>query len=86
MTDWFDLNDAEERAVAAFMSRVAGLRIPDPASPSPDPAVLWCKAQLLARWEAERLARRPLDLMLPVEITGGLVAAGLLLYWSLPYL
>jgi len=86
MTEWFDLDDDEERAVAVFMSRVAGLRIPDPASAIPDPAALWCKAQLLARWEAERLARRPLDLMLPVEITGGLVAAGLLLYWSLPYL
>jgi len=85
MTDWFDLNDAEEKAVAAFMSRVAHLRIPS-ESRVPDAANLWCKARLLARWEAERRAQRPLDVMMRVEIAGGLVAAGLLLYWSLPYL
>jgi hypothetical protein len=86
MTEWFDLNRDEERAVAAFMSRVANLRIPSPGSRIPDPVALWCKAQLIQRWEAERRAQRPLDIMQPIEIAGGLVAAGLLLYWSLPYL
>jgi hypothetical protein len=86
MTEWFDLNPDEERAVAAFMSRVASLRIPDPESRIPDAAALWCTAQLIQRWEAERRAQRPLDIMQPIEIAGGLVAAGLLLYWSLPYL
>ena len=82
MTEWFDLTEDDERAVAAFMSRVANLRIPDPGSRIPDAAGLWCKARLLARWEAERRARRPLDIMQPIEIAGGLVAAGLLLYLS----
>jgi len=89
MTEWFDLNDADEKALATFMSRVANLRIPnpesripDPGSRSPDPAQLWCKAKLLARWEAERRAQRPLDIMQPIEIAGGLVAAGVLLYLS----
>ena len=86
MTEWFALNPEEERAVAAFMSRVANLRIPDPRSRIPDPTALWCKAQLIQRWEAERRAQWPLDIMQPIEIAGGLVAAGLLLYWSLPYL
>jgi hypothetical protein len=86
MTEWFDLDPEEEQAVAAFMSRVADLRIPDPGSRLPAAAELWCKAKLLARWEAERRAQRPLDIMLPIEIAGGLVAAGLLLYWSIPYL
>jgi len=86
MTEWFDLDQDEERAVAAFMTRVAELRIPDPGFRIPDPAELWCKATLLRRWEAERRAQRPLDIMQPIEIAGGLVAAGLLLYWSLPYL
>jgi len=86
MTDRFDLDPEEEQAVAAFMARVAALRIPDPESRVPDPAELWCKATLLRKWEAERRARRPLDVMLPIEIAGGLVAAGLLLYWSIPYL
>jgi hypothetical protein len=103
MTDWFDLDEDDERAIAAFMSRVASLpvpaagtrdagavgRIPDPGSRIPgaqDPARLWWKAQLLKKWEAERRAQMPLDVMHPIEIAGGLVAAGLMLYWSLPYL
>ena len=86
MTEWFDLDPEEEQAVAAFMARVAGLRIQNPESRIPDPAALWCKATLLRKWDAERRARRPLDIMLPIEIAGGLVAAGLLLYWSIPYL
>ena len=86
MTEWFDLDENEERAIAAFMSRVSDLGIPDPGSRIPDPAELWCKAMLLRKWEAERRAQWPLDIMQPIEIAGGLVAAGLLLYWSLPYL
>jgi len=86
MTEWFDLDPEEEDAVAAFMARVAGLRIPNPESRTPAAAELWCKATLLRKWDAERRARRPLDIMLPIEIAGGLVAAGLLLYWSIPYL
>ena len=83
MTDWFDLDEHDERAVAAFMSRVASL--PTPAG-GQDPARLWWKAQLLKKWDAERRAQLPLDVMHPIEIAGGLVAAGLMLYWSLPYL
>ena len=86
MTEWLDLGDEDERAIAAFMSRVAELRIPNPGSPVPDSSHLWWKAQLLKKWEAERRAQWPLDVMQPIEIAGGLVAAGLLLYWSLPYL
>jgi len=86
MTDWFDLRDDEERAIAMFMSRVANVRVPDPESPTPSSSTLWWKAKLLDKWEAERRAEWPLDIMQPIEIAGGLVAAGLLLYWSLPYL
>jgi hypothetical protein len=84
MREWFNLTENEEAAVAAFMSRVANLRIPDPGSriPAPAPAQLWCKAMLIARWDAERRAQRPLDIMWPIEIAGGLVAAGLLVYLS----
>ncbi len=85
MAEWFDLDREEEQAVAAFMARVADLRIPDPGSRLPAAAELWCKAKLLRQWEAERRAQWPLDIMQRVEIAGGLVAAGLLLYWSLPY-
>jgi hypothetical protein len=83
MTEWFDLNDADEKAIAAFMSRIADLRIPNPEPRIPDPAQLWCKAKLLNQWHAARRAQRPLDIMQPIEIVGGLVAAGVLLYLSL---
>jgi len=86
MTEWHDLTSEEERAVAAFMSRVSNLRIPNPEPRIPAAMTLWSKAKLIQRWEAERRAQRPLDMMQPIEIAGGLVAAGLLLYWSLPYL
>jgi len=84
MTEWFDLNEADENAIATFMSRAANLRTPNSESrtPTPDAAQLWCKAKLIARWEAERRAQRPLDFMQPIEIAGGLVAAGVLLYLS----
>jgi hypothetical protein len=82
MTEWLDLDLEEERVVAAFMSRVAHVRIPDAGSRIPEAAELWCKAKLLAQWEASRRAQRPLDIMQPIEIAGGLVAAGLLLYLS----
>ena len=86
MTEWHDLTSEEERAVAAFMSRISNLRIPNPEPRIPAAMTLWSKAKLIQRWEAERRAQRPLDMMQPIEIAGGLVAAGLLLYWSLPYL
>jgi hypothetical protein len=82
MTNWFDLTSEEERGVAAFMGRVAAL----PTGAVPDPMQLWWKAQLLRRWDAERQAELPLDLMQPIEIAGGLVAAAVLLYLSLPRL
>ena len=75
----------EERDVAAYMSRLAtatGGR--SPRLPSVD--VLWVKAQMLQRWEAERRVQAPLDVMEPFQIAAGLVAAGILLFWSLPAL
>ena len=81
MTHWFDLNDEDEQAVAGFMARVVAL----PAEWRPaDPMQLWWKAQLLRRWDAERRAELPLDVMDVVQIAGAAVAAGLLLVWSLP--
>ena len=83
MTNPFTLPDDEDRALAAFMSRVATLRIPDPGSRIPAASELYCKARLLAQWKAERRALRPIDAMHSIEIAGGLVAAGVLLYLSL---
>jgi hypothetical protein len=81
MKHWFDLSEEDEQAVTAFMSRVAALPAERPAV---DPVHLWWKAQLLRRWDAERRAQLPLDVMDVVQIAGAAVAAGLLLVWSLP--
>lgn len=83
MTEWFDLPDDDERAVAAFMSRVAHLPVANLESGIADGSRLWWKAQLMKKWDAEQRARWPLDLMQPIEIAGGLVAAALLAYLSL---
>ena len=77
------LTPEEEDAVAAFMERVALL--PDAQRAKlPDPTVLWWKAQFVRRWNNERKAQAPLDVIDPIQIAAGLVAAGLLLVWTLP--
>lgn len=79
-----ELSEHEEQAIAAFMARLASL--PTDAALPADSATLWWKAQLLRRWDVERAIRRPLDVIEPIEIAGGLIAAGVLLLWSLPTL
>lgn len=83
MTNWFELKEDDDRAVAAFMARVAALPTP---MVTPDAMQLWWKAQLLRRWDAERRAHVPLDVVQPFEIAAGLGAAAFLLYLSFPYL
>ena len=87
MVEWLlrIMSANEEQDVAAYMSRLAtaGSRH-TPRLPAAD--VLWVKAQMLQRWEAERRVQAPLDAMEPFQIAAGLVAAGILLFWSLPAL
>lgn len=83
MTNWFELKAEDEQTVAAFMARVAALPT---ALGAPDAMQLWWKAQLLRRWDAERRAVAPFEVMQPFEIAAGLGAAGFLVYLSLPYL
>ena len=74
---------AEERVIVAFMDRlrIAPLQV-SPQLPGAD--VLWLKARLIRQWEAQRKVRRPIDVMEPVELAAGLMAAGFLLFWSVP--
>jgi hypothetical protein len=81
MGEWFELNDEDDRAVAAFMSQVAALTTPMTMR---DPRPLWWKAQLVRRWDAERRAQAPLDLIERIEIVAGLAAAAVLLVWTVP--
>ena len=81
MTKWLELDDEDERALAAFMGRVARL------SGNPvlrDPMQLWWRGQLVRRWEAERRVHQPLDVMERIEIFAGLAAAAGLLIWAVP--
>ena len=84
---WFerDVTAEEEQHLAAYMSRLGGAALPKNAQ-VPNADLLWVKAQMLRRWEVERKVQTPLDLMEPVQIAAGLVAAGVLLVWSLPSL
>ena len=75
----------DEQAIVDYMSRLAG-SVPSRISEVPDPGVLWVKAQMLRRWDAERKAQAPLDVMEPVQIAAGLAAAAVLFVWSLPSL
>ena len=87
MVEWLlgTMSADEEQDIAAYMSRLATASTRHPARlPAAD--VLWVKAQMLERWEAERRVEAPLDLMEPFQIGAGLIAAGILLFWSLPAL
>ena len=78
-----DLTGVEERVVAAFMDRLRTAPLPvSPRIPGAD--VLWLKARLIRQWDAQRKVRRPIDVMEPIELAAGVMAAGLLLAWSVP--
>jgi hypothetical protein len=72
---------AEDRLLATFMQRLHSTPVSvAPRVPGAD--VLWLKAQLIQRWEAQRKVRRPMDVMEPFEIVATIAAAALLLFWS----
>jgi hypothetical protein len=85
MVEWLlrTMSADEEREIAAYMSKLAAA-VPRHAIGLPMADVLWVKAQMLERWEAERRVQAPLDAIEPFQIGAGLVAAGILLFWSLP--
>jgi len=84
MNDWIDPH-ADEQAVTDYMTRLASAPLAE-SSRLPNADVLWVKAQMLRRWDAERKAQAPLDAMEPIQIFAGLAAAAVLLVWSLPSL
>jgi hypothetical protein len=69
-----DLTQADEQAIAAFMRQLADA---DPhVSPSlPSPDVFARQAAWRRRWDAERRVCRPLDVLVPLQVAAGLVAA-----------
>jgi hypothetical protein len=86
MVEWFDRDGAEDDAVVAeYMNRLASTS-PAKAMQVPESGVLFVKAQMLRRWDAERKAQAPLDMMEPIQIAAGIAAAAVLFIWSLPSL
>ena len=87
MREWFDRSAAreDEQVVVEYMATLANT-VPARMPRVPEPGVLWVKAQMLRRWDAERKAQAPLDVMEPVQIAAGLAAAAVLFVWSLPSL
>ncbi len=83
MTEHHEPTTADERMLEAFMRRLHATALRE-APRMPDAKVLWLKAGLIRRWEAERRAHVPIDLMEPFEIAASVAAAMLLLFWSLP--
>jgi hypothetical protein len=55
---------------------------PDAAHQLPDPGVIWWKAQLLRRWQAERAASAPIERMHWVELAAGLTSLAVFLAWQ----
>ena len=70
-------DDSQE--VAAWMEAFAHtpLNMPPPA----DPSLLWWKAQLLRRWDAERRATHPIEVGEQVQVGIGVVGTLLILAW-----
>ena len=55
---------------------------PDAPHQLPDPAVIWWKAQLLRRWQAERAASAPIERMRWVELAAGFASLAVFLVWQ----
>lgn len=87
MIDWFNraVTADEERAIAGFMERLAAAPVPASTTLGAYSA-LWWKAQLLRRWDDQRKAAAPLDVIEPIQVALSLIAAMLILIWALPSL
>ncbi len=73
----------QDAEVAAWMIAFADL----PAGPIalPDPGMLWWKAQLLQRWDAQRRAIEPIEKGQQVQVGIGVAGCAALLYWLWPH-
>jgi predicted anti-sigma-YlaC factor YlaD len=70
----------EQVEAVRFMRRLASA--PTPAHQLPDQAVIWWKAQLLRRWQAERAATAPIEGMRWIELAAGLASLAVFLVWQ----
>jgi hypothetical protein len=72
----------QDAEIAAWMIELAGL--PVDSARLPDPGMLWWKAQLLQRWDAQRRAAEPIEQGQRFQVWVGAAASAALLYWLWP--
>jgi len=70
-----------EQVVAVTFLRVLAAA-PVASHPLPDPSVIWWKAQLTRRWQAERAASAPIERMRWVELAAGFASLAVFLAWQ----
>ena len=70
----------EQAHAISWMRHLAAA--PEPSHPLPDPGVIWWKAQLLRRWQAERAASAPIERMHWVELVAGFASLVVFLVWQ----
>jgi hypothetical protein len=70
----------EQADAISWMRHMAAA--PEPSHPLPDPGVIWWKAQLLRRWQAERVASAPIERMHWVELVAGFASLVVFLVWQ----
>jgi predicted anti-sigma-YlaC factor YlaD len=70
----------DQAEAISWMRRLADS--PELSHPVPDPGVIWWKAQLLRRWQAERAASAPIERMRWVELVAGLASLAVFLVWQ----
>ncbi len=70
----------EQAGAIAFVRGLADT--PDAPHALPDPAVIWWKAQLLRRWQADRAASAPIERMHWVELAAGVASLAVFLVWQ----
>jgi hypothetical protein len=70
----------EQAAAAAFVRGLAD--VTEIRHHLPDPAVVWWKAQLARRWQAERAAAAPIERMRGIELAAGVMSLAAFLVWQ----
>jgi predicted anti-sigma-YlaC factor YlaD len=70
----------EQAEAVAFVRKLASTE--DMPHRLPDPAVIWWKAQLARRWQAERAAAAPIERMRWIELAAGFLSLAVFLAWQ----
>lgn len=70
--------------VSGWMKQMGAATLDGP--PAVDPSILWWKAQLLRRWDAERRAAKPIEVGERVQVGIGVVGGIAALVWLWPAL